>query len=523
MSYQDTANQIIKDSIKSAIFIDEKARSFYMNESELSGAVEERLSEELYNNFKINGVSLAVHRFIKGEEQIESVKKYLFDARDLVLLDWKLNDEDGEECSLQLLADIVLNQSHIHFCAIYTSLRNLDEVFWNILSYFSQSTTEEYEDLKSELSDLEGGIVHLISEIKNFSAKRFDKSSRRDFAQFCKDNPEIISRIADYSKGKDKLCSVINAGIAFSNELTSNTSLPCPSLISSSKRILTIGNTIITILNKSESTPDNLIDKFSEHVVQNEQSFMQLIGLEMQKLMSQKAAFIDTNILHVSKEAFIYHREQKGKEGFQEFIKEVLFEQARLHLRSGTLKMLDNELLDSLTPQVSSFNNDSEIQAINTFYNSSILSGERPINFGDVFRIGNKFFICITALCDCLNPKKNVFYFAEGKKITRQNALPLGDTAFVSYLPLSEIIRWSDDQEEKGSHFKPIYIKPISFIIPEKNIIGNKLVLHFLDENAVPKSLVVEYITTIKTNYTQRIANHAFSHPVRVGVDFVKK
>jgi len=65
MTYQETATQIIKESIKSAIFIDEKARSFYMKESELTGADEEQLSEKLYDNFKFNGISLAVHRFKK--------------------------------------------------------------------------------------------------------------------------------------------------------------------------------------------------------------------------------------------------------------------------------------------------------------------------------------------------------------------------------------------------------------------------------------------------------------------------
>ena len=33
----------------------------------------------------------------------------------------------------------------------------------------------------------------------------------------------------------------------------------------------------------------------------------------------------------------------------------------------------------------------------------------------------------------------------------------------------------------------------------------------------------IEYITTLRNDYTQRIANHAFGHPARVGVDFVKK
>jgi hypothetical protein len=32
----------------------------------------------------------------------------------------------------------------------------------------------------------------------------------------------------------------------------------------------------------------------------------------------------------------------------------------------------------------------------------------------------------------------------------------------------------------------------------------------------------VNYVTTLRSDYTQRIANHAFGHPARVGVDFEK-
>ena len=39
--------------------------------------------------------------------------------------------------------------------------------------------------------------------------------------------------------------------------------------------------------------------------------------------------------------------------------------------------------------------------------------------------------------------------------------------------------------------------------------------------SAFPKGDDIKYITTLRPNYAQRIANHAFIHPVRVGVDFV--
>ena len=46
--------------------------------------------------------------------------------------------------------------------------------------------------------------------------------------------------------------------------------------------------------------------------------------------------------------------------------------------------------------------------------------------------------------------------------------------------------------------------------------------LYYLNKEGERKNNRVQYITTIRQNYAQRIANHAFSYPLRVGVDFVK-
>jgi imidazole glycerol phosphate synthase subunit HisF len=52
---------------------------------------------------------------------------------------------------------------------------------------------------------------------------------------------------------------------------------------------------------------------------------------------------------------------------------------------------------------------------------------------------------------------------------------------------------------------------------------NGEILLNFLKSDGEKDSFKAEYLTTIKSNYTQRIANHAFSYPIRVGVDFVKK
>ena len=78
-------------------------------------------------------------------------------------------------------------------------------------------------------------------------------------------------------------------------------------------------------------------------------------------------------------------------------------------------------------------------------------------------------------------------------------------------------------QEE--SKYTPIYIKPLQYKALEGEDLINEdgvIKLYYLNKEGVRKVKQVNYITTIRQNYAQRIANHAFSYPLRVGVDFVK-
>ncbi len=525
MTYLETATQIIKDSIKSAIFIDENAQPFYEQPSDPE-ELEEQLSRDLYSNFKSDGITLDIHKFTNGDEVNASIVDYLFDRRDLILLDWKLDKNDGELLSLKLLSEIV-NKDHIHFCAIYTKETDakLDEIFWNILSYFSGETTEFYDNLELELADIEEEVKPLLDEIKYQSQNRFNNNIGRQRGQFLTKYKDLVSRAAEASGESNRLCAIIKAGITFGNEHTSENKQPCPTMISSDGRTVTINNTVITILNKQENKPDALVDNFSNQICENNHSFLQLLGLEAHHIFGKKAAFIDTEMLAISKEAFLYHRNQKKDENFGEFIKDILIEKARLNFRDEELLLLNDQLLDNMiaTNGIRAIS-DKELKAMNIFYNSTKLEGNRKLNFGDVFKIGDKYLICITALCDCLTPKRNKFYFAEGTKMKAQDAFGLGDGAFISYLNQDEIVQWTDiNQDKSKAPFMPVYIKPIQFTVPQNMIIDNKLILIGLTEEAQIESLEVEYVTTIKQNYTQRIANHAFSHPVRVGIDFVKK
>ena len=205
---------------------------------------------------------------------------------------------------------------------------------------------------------------------------------------------------------------------------------------------------------------------------------------------------------------------------------------------------------------------------MNTFFNSvfvkSLPNTNNPdLNFGDVFEATiegkKKYFLCITALCDCFIPNKikHNYYFVEGDAISIELANTLGDTAFISYLSQDLAISWvipdyvstskinndskSDLERQLLSEkaksdllntfrYKPAYIKPRPLNIEGSKIIDNKItareITYVSRAGQITEDLpfyIFNYIGTIRPNYTQRIANHAFSHPIRVGVDFVKK
>jgi hypothetical protein len=272
-----------------------------------------------------------------------------------------------------------------------------------------------------------------------------------------------------------------------------------------------------------------------------------MLGLEMQNIISQTNSLIDANDVGITKNALIAHRKQitngipveLSTILYDETIKKILIQNIDLKLKYSSFKLLDKDVLDFIELESNDPTN-TELTSLNVFYNSISIKNKNRIDFGDVFKKGEDYYLCINALCDCLRPEKNKwqFFFAKGKPIDIEDALRLGDTAFISFIDDKLIVNWipiekhspgNNDKEEieilKGFKYKPAYIKPEQYLVESPDIIDGKITLWRAikanKEDLDIERSIVEYITTIKENYTQRIANHAFTYPVRVGVDFV--
>lgn len=541
MSYEDRAKSILKNSIKSAIYIDDKARSFFEEASE-SPEIEEGLTVNLYNNFKENGISLEVFKYLKGDEVNDDKITFITENRDFVILDWKLLGEDGEDESLKLLSEIV-TAKNIHFATVYTSNDDLDDVLLNILSYFSEKDKEYYIDIKEELEleEFSEEIITLLNQINlNRSNPKLIKGLRGKIYQIDKTIPQKLSDITGI---EDLTCAIIKSSIALSDKVKSEKELQCPTSVDNENKIVVINNTIITILNKKENRAEDLLNNFKVHIINDVDSFNQLLGLDLYNHLYRSSAITNDLAITFPKEALIHHRKNLKKDGigyfFNSFMNEILMEKLAMSIRNEEFLLLNDDLLDQFESELpTEYNDTKSLHKMNVFYNSFYFDKKDQIlNFGDVFQIepnenhskSPKYLICLTALCDCLRPQdkiKSNFYFAEGSNIDVNKALSLGDTAFISFLSNDITISWTEvAMDDLKKAYGPVYVKPLQYkVFDGQNKIdeNNKIEVHYLDKTGKTKSEILNYIGTIRPNYAQRIANHAFSYPVRVGVDFVK-
>ena len=560
--YNQKAFDILNSSINSAVFIDEKAKDFYSGTPINTNIVEEKLSGDLFKTFKENGKSLIVHKFEKEHLKDTSLINYLFSGKDLILLDWELDDNDGQQYSLELLSKSII-EPNINFCCIYSRSTNFNKIPLYLSAYFSGLQEEEIESIKNEYSYL------TIDEIDKFYS-----NPKNDIDSFFNDNLINIDQfpVARFrEKPKKIILELIHISIDKDNYFFQKESNFNYEVIYSGEDSFIINNTFVLAIKKEKDDSDykHLIKRISDEIVKNKSSFFQLLGLEMQSVFNSNERFIDENILKSSTEAlFQFRNHLNDDKTFGTIIKRLLIEQATLKLRTAKLELLNPEFLDFKSQELQNkVPTTDDLFQLNVFYNSAIVNGLDQdsipnLNFGDVFIDENGlYYLCVTALCDCYNPNKiqGNFYFVIGKVLKNKDlALKLGDTSFINFLPNNTAVNWGNmesatfaeiDKQKEGESmesyrvrkltneiegykqflYKPFYIKPQVFNVENNKLIDKKITIWDLSNKYTKEEINqninrfnLTYITTLRNDYTQRIANHAFGHPARVGVDFVK-
>jgi|SRR5690554_1756920 len=570
--YSQKAFDILDASINNAVFIDEKAKDFFSGTELNPNIAEEKLSFDLFDTFKKNGKNLTVHKFVNANIQEPKTIEYLFKGKDLILLDWELDDLLGQEHSLNLLHKAV-SSPNINFCCIYSSSNNFNNIPLFLDTYFSGLTESDFETIRNTYSNFNPNDLQNEINKNEDAILVFADDNGIDFDDF--PIKELRGKAVNY------LFRLIHISLNINLYHILEGDLPKYEVFNNGNDSFMINNTFVLTL-KKDFTEDSdyvkLIKRISDIVITNKGSFFQLLGLEMQSIFNSNEKFIDETILKSSTEAlFQFRNHLKDDKTFGIIIKKLLIEQATLKLRTAKLKLLDSDFLTDKSEKIKEIVSNEDLFQLNVFYNS--VTVERlniedipNLNFGDVFKGQNKdYYLCITALCDCYYPTEGNFYFAKGTEFNDiELALKLGDTAFLSFLPDGKAVYWGDvetpslkksgeielsnssDEVKKLKDdickqkalinrlqknqeilnrflYKPFFIKPKVYNVKNNKLVDKKIQIWDITNNLKVEPsdqnlnyFDVEYITTLRNDYAQRIANHAFGHPARVGVDFVK-
>ncbi|MFD1094883.1 response regulator receiver domain [Salegentibacter chungangensis] len=558
LTYKKVAKNIVKETVASALFIDDKALESFKSRNYDKYKTEHKRTLELYKDFKDHDCLLHSFKFTKSGWKKNS--QFYLRNKDLLILDWQLVGEDHSE-ALKILEKASAQKS-LHFICIYTqeakdSVKNeLNRYFLGRLSKEQIEATQEYfrdTDLGEfwEIDEQDKEWEEFEEQINNILNSK--KADEKEQVEAFKDKYELedeqiafIKELGSNEKsGFARLRTALrkNSG-SFSKEIGENSFTPSKE----DQWTFYINHTIVKIFAKGDIDGDQLYESFLDSFLSNEQNiFLSLMGLEMRNRFRENSAFIGKDFDGLSENAFFHHKQMNEKNGFvfTDFLRDILKDQVASFIYEKDMALFqvigeymqdenrENKLKDFLKPE-----NKSEfieqVFKLNHFYNRLNInerSKKNFLTFGDVYKtnIGvkkegksvseEKFFLCITPHCDCLNPTKidNQFWFIEGKKVVdtesaKMKVLKNTDGLFLSFIQNAdkvEAIYWHNSAHE---------CKPRTFFIQDNRLAKDKLKVYYNH-----KEYEFEYIETLKENYAQRLANKAFGYPLRVGIDFIKK
>jgi len=296
-------------------------------------------------------------------------------------------------------------------------------------------------------------------------------------------------------------------------------------------KTLYINNTVIVIRSMERVKPENLYEEFLNSLIDEKNILLTLFGLEMRNIYRKTSAFIGMEMENIDELAFFYHyrRFAKGdepKEIFYEFLRKIWTEHASFQFIENGSELL-NSLEDyirikGIYKQLDKFIEDKELlihglSNLNMFYNRQniIRCKNDIIRFGDIFYCSelneSNYLICITSHCDCLYPEKinNQYFFSEGEKIgSLKKSLRRVENDYISYI--------KDPNSKKLICIDWLECKPFSLYL-SNNKINEPIKVYYRG-----KTITIKYISTLKENFVQRIANKAFIYPMRVGINMAK-
>lgn len=532
---------IIRNSIVSSIYIDDKIAEPFSEFAESDKKFYE-VSKGLYESFRRENKSIDFYKY-SAQKDWRMEADYLFKNRDLLVLDWQLNEATGliQSETLKILKKAV-QTDNLHFVSIYTETpkEKFNEIFYQVKAFFNPlfivESVAKCQHIIDEI-DAQGIETNFFASLTNsFVRLSLERDSERKIIleqlkaiiqeKLGNDNYKIFSKkIKEVNIDISKACEIFGYylnKIEFVEALDFESEVRVEFI---SDDFIMVNHTIVQITNKSDPKPKDLFQFFTSAVQKVCGNLLTLISLEVRSLLRESSGFIGKDADSI-KDAILFHQFKK-KSGFFDFLMSIIkshtvsyfdYKQGRLNTVTKEFwELYSSEMqiqpkLDEMVKEENKHDLVNELLKLNVYYNILHIkrSNKEHLRFGDVFfRAKDKsYFLCITAHCDCLRPKgniKNNFFFIRGEKTDPTKLINDGDTVFSSYLKDGEnviAVRWNS---------RPVVLK-----IDNHEIQAGKL----LGADGLNEQYELEYHSTIKENYTQRMANNSFAHAMRVGIDF---
>ncbi|AXT51357.1 hypothetical protein D1818_11120 [Aquimarina sp. BL5] len=581
MTFESIANEVIKRSIRSAVCLDDMFEQPYMTEKgiiERNQELSERdnrkiqlfkdIPEKLYNSFREHGsCDIDIYNFKNIEESWRP--DYMLNNKDLLVIDWELEGKGNFESTIEILKQAIESNEYtsVPFIIIYTHLPNEDfkSIIVQLIEQFNPFLNKDIETKRNEFSknfksSFEGCFEeepdeeeiidwlnennNLFFEFWNQNAEKFRDETKGRIARSINEKFNTItnkqSKVLTKLKGslKETFSIELNEGIELLLYLSLETRNNITSFfkrIDSSDLGMKINDSIVTIFSKNTDNgdgvkPEEVFKSFSDLISKDPHNFLTLLSIEMKDKLRDDLSKIGNSISSLNEKAFFHHlqnyqkRSSNPENEFFDFLLKCWMNEVESYNFNNP-----PTIFNTISSYVETRNykdlKGHEIKAeigelgykLSTVNRESRLLNSPKIGFGDIFKVNysgdqenqsdeDEYMICITPSCVCVDPTKvnNNFYFIKSenvKEYTKSSAAKDIETNYFSLIkPKSSVwaIKWE--------------CKPFSIFIPENNL--NNLKSYYCC-----KPMILEYVTTSKENFTQRIANQSFAYGNSIGID----
>lgn len=557
----EVQKKLIAETINSAVCIDNEYVEAYSDGGD--GRKDE--SRQLYESFRDSGsCHLDIYHFTDMGAYHQNKDKLLRN-RDLVILDWEL--DDNKQCkyedALAILDDVCQNDQ-IHFVDIYTQADNHVGIAHTIYGYFKLQKREEL------LPHVEAVVEPMKALFDEFELEDFDAQVAEDIAKdVLRDfimNPtrrvliqeDIIARMMEtYQKAggdgnfKAEVCKTFNNllkankdyfadNLAFiraycicylcDSEKISKTGLMAKAV---NPTTVLVNGTVIHVTSKNTIIPNELFKDLVNAITGIPKHRSLLLSLMLKNVVGCNLASVGKTLGRISEEALLAHCRSLKEVGVEEenvsnFVASALTEHVLYSFHSEESEFSFVELMALGDGEVVTLSEKEDVLAFNSMLTfiprQAIKAAWHQIRTGDVFKLNKvvegvddqnkkhyyQHIMCITQSCDALRPEKvnHNIAFAFGESFDGKDVIDKAESEFFTYFSDNTVVKWS-------KRFFTVYIAETKLTLGQEEGIFS---FHYIDGD-----FTATFLGTQKEAYAYRIINNVFSNAMRIGIDLPHK